>query len=132
MNDINKSENSRFEREKGDAALEEAEILFDNKKYDGAVSRAYYAAFHYGCAALLSKGLEPKSHRGMQRLFHLHFIRTKIFDEEIGVILSHAQKAREEADYFPEISFSKKLAEDRIREARKLIAVIRKYLELIS
>lgn len=82
MNAINKIENARLEREKGDAALEEAKILFDNGKYDGAVSLAYYAAFHYGSAALFSMGLETRSHRGMQRLFHLHFIRTKIFDEE--------------------------------------------------
>lgn len=128
MNDSNKTENARLEKEKGDAALEEAQILFNNKKYDGAVSRAYYAAFHYGCAALFSKGLEAKSHRGMQRLFYLHFIRTKIFDEEIGIILSHAQKAREEADYYPEISFSGKIARERLQEAKKLIESIRAYL----
>ena len=98
MNDSNKIENAGFEKQKGDAAMEEANILFKNGKYDGAVSRAYYAAFHYGSAALFSKGLEANSHRGMQRLFHLHFIRTKIFDEEIGIFLSHAQKAREEAE----------------------------------
>lgn len=82
MNEANKLGNAGFEMEKGNAALEEAQILFDNAKYDGAVSRAYYAAFHYACAVLLNKGLEAKSHQGMQRLFHLHFIRTKILSDK--------------------------------------------------
>lgn len=115
--------------EKGNAALEEAQILFDNAKYDGSVSRAYYAAFHYACAALLNKGLEAKSHQGMQRLFHLHFIRTKILDDKAGVMLSHAQKAREEADYYPEISFSKEIAEELLNEVKILIEQIRSYLK---
>ncbi|PIU57879.1 MAG: DNA-binding protein [Deltaproteobacteria bacterium CG07_land_8_20_14_0_80_38_7] len=132
MNDSNKIENAGFEKQKGDAAMEEANILFKNGKYDGAVSRAYYAAFHYGSAALFSKGLEANSHRGMQRLFHLHFIRTKIFDEEIGIFLSHAQKAREEADYFPEITFSKEIAEKRIQEAEKFVENVRDYLQKIA
>lgn len=132
MNDTNKLGNTKLEMEKGEMALEEAQILFDNGKYDGAISRAYYAAFHYACAALLSKGLEAKSHQGMQRLFHLHFIRTKIFGEKAGVILSHAQKAREEADYYPEISFTKTIAEERLDEVGELVKQIRSYLGKIK
>ncbi|MFH1653694.1 MAG: HEPN domain-containing protein [Pseudomonadota bacterium] len=129
MNNENKLGNSGLEMEKGSSALEEAQILFDNAKYDGAVSRAYYAAFHYACAALLSKGLEAKSHQGMQRLFHLHFIRTKIFNNKAGVILSHAQKAREEADYYPEISFTKEIAEERLNEVKTFVKQLHAYLE---
>lgn len=132
MNDKNKLGNAKLEMEKGEAALEEAQILFDNGKYDGAISRAYYAAFHYSCAALLSKGLEAKSHQGMQRLFHLHFIRTKIFNERAGVILSHAQKAREEADYYPEISFTEEVAGERLNEVKKFVKQIRSYLSKIK
>ena len=74
MNDINRKENARLEKIKGDSSWEEAAILFEKEKYDGAVSRAYYAAFHYACACLLTKGLEARSHQALQRLFHLHFI----------------------------------------------------------
>lgn len=129
MNDVNKFENAGLETEKGDAALEEAQILFENKKYDGVVSRAYYAAFHYASAALLRKGLEAKSHQGMQRLFHLHFIRTKIFNDKAGITLSHAQKAREEADYYPEISFTREVAEERLNEVKKFVKQVRSYLD---
>lgn len=129
MNAANKIENARLEIAKGEAALEEARILLANGKYDGAVSRSYYAVFHYASAALMSKGLEARSHIGMQRLFHLHFIRTKIFSEEMGIILSHTQKAREEANYYPEISFSEKTARDQIQEIEKFVDCTEDFLK---
>src|SRR3989338_425966 len=121
MNAINRTENAKLEKSKGDNAWEEAAILFEKGKYDGAVSRAYSAAFHYACAALLTKGLESNSHKGMQRLFHLHFVRTGIFPDRVGVLLSHAQKAREEADYYPEVSFGKEIAQERVGEVKDFL-----------
>lgn len=94
LNDVNRTENARLEKKRGDDAWEEATLLLKNEKFDGAVSRAYYAAYHYACAVLLTKGLEARSHQGVQRLFHLHFIRTGVFNPDVGVLLSHAQKAR--------------------------------------
>ncbi len=52
-----------------------------------------------------------------------------MFDGKAGVILSHAQKAREEADYYPEISFSKEIAEERLNEVKIFIEQIRSYLK---
>ncbi|MBI4223565.1 MAG: HEPN domain-containing protein [Deltaproteobacteria bacterium] len=69
MNEINRRENAKLEKAKGDNAFEEAKILSNNGKYDGAVSRAYYAAFHYACACLLTKGLEPNPIKGCNDSF---------------------------------------------------------------
>lgn len=129
MNATNRAANAVLERAKGGAAWEEAQLLFDNAKYDGAVTRAYYAAFHYTCALLLTKGLEARSHQALQRLFHLHFIRTKIFPERIGVLLSHAQKAREEADYYPEVTFSREVAQERLQDVSQFLDTARAFLE---
>ncbi|MBI4367626.1 MAG: HEPN domain-containing protein [Deltaproteobacteria bacterium] len=128
MNAINRVENAKLEKAKGVSTWEEAEILFERGKFDGAVSRAYYAAFHYACACLLTKGLEARSHQAVRRLFQLHFIRTGLFPEMSGVLLSHAQKAREEADYFPEVSFSAAVTKERLAEVRQFLATASKYL----
>lgn len=128
MTEENRIENAKLEKNKGDAAWEEALILLNNNKYDGAVSRAYYAAYHYASALLLTKGLEARSHRGVQRLFHLHFVRTGIFPDRIGVLLSHAQKAREEADYFPEISFTQETTKNQIKEVEDFLQAARQHL----
>lgn len=128
MNPRNRKINVSLESGKGDAALRQAEILLDSKEYDGAVSRAYYAVFHYAQAILFSAGLEARSHQGVNRLFNLHFVRAGIFEKRIATILSHAQKAREESDYAPEIPFAFDEASLRIEEAKEFIAAARKYL----
>lgn len=128
MNSVNRMENATLEVSKGNSSWEEAQILFDNGKFDGAITRAYYAAFHYASALLLTKGLEARSHQALQRLFHLHFIRTKTFSERMGTLLSHAQKAREEADYYPEVTFSKDTAQERLQDVKAFLTAARKHL----
>lgn len=128
MNSVNRLENAALEVLKGNSSWEEARILFDNGKYDGAITRAYYAAFHYASALLLTKGLEARSHQALRRLFHLHFIRTNTFPERMGTVLSHAQKAREEADYYPEVTFSKETAAERLREVETFLTTARTHL----
>ena len=132
MNDVNRIENARLEKKKGDDSWDEARILLEKEKFDGAVSRAYYAAYHYACAVLLTKGLEARSHQGVQRLFHLHFIRTGVFTPDVGVLLSHAQKAREEADYYPEISFTREIARDRLQDVESFLAKARDFLSKVG
>jgi uncharacterized protein (UPF0332 family) len=53
---------------RGNDALEEAELLLAAKKLSGAISRAYYAAFHYARALLPTIGEEPRTHGGLVRL----------------------------------------------------------------
>lgn len=121
MNDKNKKLNIKMETEKGQACLRQAKLLSDNREFDGAISRAYYAIFHYASALLLTKGLEAHSHEGLIRLFNLHFIKSGLLPKEYSTILSHAQKAREESDYWPEIPFTKEDAEVRLAEVEKFI-----------
>lgn len=129
MNAKNRTMNAELERKKGDESWEEAALLFAHAKFDGSVSRAYYAAFHYAITALLTKGLEANSHNAMQRLFHLHFIRSGIFPAEVGILLSRAQKAREEADYYPEVSYTQTTAKALMDEVAQFIAACRSYLD---
>lgn len=128
MNDTNKKINIEMEIEKGKSCLKQADILFKNDEYDGAVSRAYYAIFHHASAMVLTKGIEARSHEGLVRLFNLHFIKTGVLSKQYSTILSHAQKAREEADYWPEIPFTKEDAVLRLKEAFDFIKAIDHFL----
>lgn len=127
MTPQNKKLNVQLEMGKGRSALRQAEILYQNNEFDGSVSRAYYAIFHFTSALLFSKGLEARSHEGARRLFSLHFIRENIFDKNLGTILSHAQKAREESDYEPEIPFTQEDAAVRLQEAKEFLSQVEKY-----
>lgn len=128
MNVANRRLNIQITVEKGQAALRQAKILREQAEYDGAVSRAYYAAFHYASAALLTKGLEARSHEGLIRMFNLHFIKTKLFPKRYSTILSHAQKAREESDYQGEIPFTAEDAATRVGEVEEFVAYLEQFL----
>lgn len=64
-----------------------------------AVNRAYYAAFYVARAVLLLEGEAPRTHKGVQRQFLLHFVQTGRLEEPAAAILSRAARMREEADY---------------------------------
>ena len=129
MNDINKKENRKLEIEKGSAALRQARILYDNREYDGSVSRSHYAAFHYVTALLLTKGIEAASHDGLIRMFHLHFIKDGLFPKKYGSIISHLEKAREESDYWSEVTTTEEDAKKQLADTEDLIQAISDYLK---
>lgn len=56
MNETNRADNAAREAERGDDALRAAEALVGLGLNNDAVSRAYYAAFHYSRALLLLEG----------------------------------------------------------------------------
>ena len=63
------------ERRPPTARLAAAHDLVTCRRYEDAVSRAYYAAFHAATATLLSLGIESKTHGGLRALFALHVVR---------------------------------------------------------
>jgi len=114
---------------KAERFLGSAEHLLALGDYDSCSSRCYYAAFFMAEAALMQKGLEPSSHRGVIRLFGQHFIQTGIFPPELGRILSRAYDVRLTGDYAVGLSVSREEAENLLDATRRFMAEVRAYLE---
>lgn len=129
MNDVNRQLNISIEWEKSKEAFKEAKALFDQNLAGGAISRAYYAAFHGGKALLLSLGLEIRSHQALGKLFSLHFVKTQKLDARYSRILSKAQKYREEADYSSEFVFTCQDARERIEEIDEFLKAVENLLK---
>jgi uncharacterized protein (UPF0332 family) len=67
---------------KAKATLSEVDLLMQNQLYNAALSRLYYACFYAITALLLSKGLTPKTHSGVDTLLHQYFVKQSIFDAD--------------------------------------------------
>jgi len=91
---------------KSDKKVKSAELLFANELYDDAVSRGYYAMFLLAEAALLLKGIEASRHSSVLSAFAEHYLKTKVFDKEIGKNLRSALESREIGDYEFSISIT--------------------------
>jgi uncharacterized protein (UPF0332 family) len=110
-------------------ALEEAEILHQAGRPAGAVSRAYYAAFHAARALLVSISLQPRTHEGVRSMLSLHFVRTGRLDARLARALSLASRTREDADYDAAAVFGPADSEESLSQARIFVAAAKQILE---
>lgn len=129
---INQEEGKILARDEFQRALDEikaAKVLQDNGLLFKSVVSSYYSVYHAAKAALLLKGVVPKSHEGVERMFGLYYVKTKIIEVDIGRILGRLMKLREEADYYPESLFSLKDSSTSIEMAENFIENIQRVLK---
>lgn len=129
MIEENKKENITEEIKRSKETIRAANLLYDNGFFNDAVSKLYYFLLYNVRALLLTKGLEPKSHEGTPRLFGLHFVKKGIFNPVDSHIFSKLMKYREEADYNPSYTFTKKDFIDLKKETKQLAININSYLK---
>lgn len=119
-------ENSRLnaaeEARQGREVLAEARHLLEGGFFKGAVSRAYFSSYHLARALLVLKGLEPKTHAGVIRLFSLHYVKAGVFPPDLADYLSRLETFREICDYDPTAAFSHEEAAEKILSAESFIA----------
>jgi len=107
---------------RGTDALESARILLAAGKFADAVSRAYYGAYHYARALLLTCGEEPRTHGGLDRLLQREFVRTKKLDPMDARLLSRLMTFRQNADYTAEYVFTDATAREEVEAAHTFTA----------
>ena len=125
MTEENGRVNAIEESRRGDECLAEARYLLKGGFWNAAVSRAYYAAFHWALALLMKKGLEPKTHRGVIQLLQLHYVESGILPPSAAEALSQLETYRELSDYNAKASFDEKRAAAEIKRAESFIAACR-------
>ncbi len=115
--------------EKAERFLKTAEKAMELGDYDSCVSRCYYAMFFMAEAALLTKELTASSHKGVIGLFGQHFVKTGIFDRELGKALSEAYDMRLIGDYSAGIFLSEEETEELLQTARTFVRKVKEYLD---
>ena len=109
--------------------LNDAKILADNESWNSAINRAYYACFYAVSALLYSNSIEAKTHKGIRIKFMNEFIKTGIFDKNIGKLYSDLFDLRQEGDYSDFVAFKKDLTLSLIEKSEELVSLIDAYLK---
>lgn len=115
--------------EKAEKFLATAEHALNIGDYDSCVSRSYYAMFFMGEALLLTKNLSASSHKGVISLFGEHFVKTGIFDREMGKALNDAYDKRLVGDYEIGLIVTEEEARDLLETAQDFVQKLKNYLE---
>ena len=128
MTEQNRAVNVAAEVAKGRASLAAAERLLELDLFDDAVSRFYYAAFHFASAALLVLGIEATSPRALLTLFSQHLVHPGHLSSRTGRALGILSSTRNQADYDRHFLLDRDGALEEAARARALIAEIESYL----
>jgi len=120
----NIEKNGRSYLTSAEERLKEARILQNEASYAGSISRSYYAFLDAATACLLTKGLIPRSHTGAIELLSLHFIKKGDLDKKYVQWFKKIKKDREEADYKHGKTFTRKEAEETLKQAREFVSEI--------
>jgi len=107
--------------EKARRALRTARLNLEDGDGDGAINRAYYAAFYMASAALELAGETPRTHKGTQARFWKIFVETGRFPSDLGGLLSRAQEQREKADYDAMTRFDTAAAADLVEDMEAFV-----------
>ena len=113
---------------KAEDCIEDARYLFEGKRYDASVNRAYYAVFTSVQGLLLNEDIFVKTHSGAKVKFHEHFIKTGLLPAELGKIFEDVFAMRQEADYDFSSDISEQSAKQTIDDAEEFLNGIKKFL----
>ena len=119
--------NHRLEQAKEE--LEDAELLFDKKRYKSANNRAYYAIFHAIKAVLALEPIDFKRHTDIQAYFNKNYVNTEIFPKSMGRRISKASQVREDSDYDDEFIVKAENTQEQIDTAKEMIQLVELYIK---
>lgn len=112
---------ARYRLERAREALDEADLLFNQGHMNTYVSRLYYGCFYAVSALLLLEGHSPSKHSGVRALFHQRFVRTEVFEKDLGRFYDRLFDNRQKADYADLVIFDTKDVGPWLSEARNFV-----------
>ena len=96
----------------------------ENKLWNTAVNRLYYACYYAVIALLIDKDIKAQTHSGVRQMFGLHFVKSGLIDKESGKFYTDIFDMRQTGDYDDYIDFRKEDVLDLIDPANELISKI--------
>lgn len=108
--------------------LEASKILYKEKYYKSANSRAYYSIFHSIRSVLSLEPIDFKRHKDVLAHFNQFYVNTEIFPKRLGRKISKCSKLREDSDYDDEFVVKPEDTEEQIKTAEELLKLVENYI----
>ncbi len=108
--------------------LEASKILYKEKFYKSANSRAYYSVFHSIRCILALEPIDFKRHKDVLAYFNQHYVNKEIFPKSIGRRIAKCSKLREDSDYDDEFLVKPEATKEQIETAEELLELVEKFV----
>jgi uncharacterized protein (UPF0332 family) len=99
MINYNKQDYINYRLQRAKETLKEAEMLIDNKFWNTAVNRMYYACFYAVSSLLIKHNIESSTHSGTRQKFGEFFVKPGIIEKHFGKHFSDLFEKRTKGDY---------------------------------
>ena len=110
-------------------SLEVARQLHEQKHYNDAASKAYYAVFHSLQAILLTKELSFSKHSAVMSAFNKEFIYSGDFAKDFYTKIIRLFKDRQIGDYEYTKEIDRESSETDVADTEMIINAIEEYLK---
>ena len=124
MNQEERQALAKYRITKAKETFKEIELHVENKLWNTAVNRLYYACYYAVIALLIDKDIQAQTHSGVRQMFGLHFVKSGLIDKESGKFYTDIFDMRQTGDYDDYIDFTKEDVLDLIDPANELISKI--------
>jgi uncharacterized protein (UPF0332 family) len=84
---------------KAKETLREVDLHIENKLWNTAINRLYYACYYAVIALLVKKEIRAQTHAGVRQMFGLHFIKSELISKDLGKFYSDVFDKRQTGDY---------------------------------
>jgi len=101
--------------------LIEAETMIKNGYWNASVNRLYYSCFYAVSGLLLKKSIETNSHKGIRKMFGLHFVHTGLVPTEYGRFFSKLYDRRQTGDYDDFVLYDEEIVMNLFNRAKEFI-----------
>lgn len=119
----------KYRIEKSEETYEVAELLVENKRWNSAINRLYYAAYYAVSGLLANLEIETKTHTGVKTQFFMEYIKTGKIEIRLGKLYSDLFDWRQKGDYGDFFDFKEEDVKPLMAPTRELIDAVRKEIE---
>ncbi|MDR0941117.1 MAG: HEPN domain-containing protein [Bacteroidales bacterium] len=109
MNDDERNALISLRLKNSQSPLLEAKLLIENKFWNAAVNRMYYACYYAVVALLISKGIQVQTHTGVRQMLGLHFVKTHLLSNKYNAFFSDLFAKRHSGNYDVYIYFDEEI-----------------------
>jgi uncharacterized protein (UPF0332 family) len=114
----------KYRLQKAEETMDVAELLIDNKKWNSAVNRLYYAI----SALLIYDNVSAKTHAGVKTQFFLHYIKSGKIEASSGKLYADLFDWRQKGDYNDFFDFEEELVVSLLIPCKSLLSSIKKLI----
>ncbi len=99
MKKYNANDYSKYRIKRAKETILEVETLIENKFWNTAINRMYYACFYAVSALLVENSINVSSHAGTRQQFGQVFVKTGIVNRELAKHYTNLFEQRQKGDY---------------------------------